>query len=399
MDGDGKPRGRPARPKVAGAPPDTRMDKALRVLAVLEERRDAAGGPRLDRTRLAEAAGVTPRNLDAILKSLRAQKHAIRWDESRGYWLDAPPAVAWHARTPDLYRSLLSLRAYVSGREELVERESWLRLLDEIVRSSEETRVRRMGRDFEEARMNADGVSYRVSEPEILYLNVHRSKPTPLTRSHLANLREAIRGNHPVRMAYTNRLGIQDSVQVEPYFLFHREGTFYLGALQTHSGGQPLKSARFKPFTITAARCQGVDVLRDRAFTRQARFEAARKLTRTGIRGPEDEAPVEAEFDVHGRFTYNACESEHGEDSRSEWVSTGPNAQQLRIRATFGSQYDLVRYLLSFGQYAEVRRPEAVRAILVENILGLARRYGLEVAEPSARTSAGSSERVRRSVD
>jgi predicted DNA-binding transcriptional regulator YafY len=51
------------------------------------------------------------------------------------------------------------------------------------------------------------------------------------------------------------------------------------------------------------------------------------------------------------------------------------------MKATFGSLYDLVRYILSFGRYAVLDKPEDVRAILVDNIKGMAERYGLEVQE------------------
>jgi hypothetical protein len=40
-----------------------------------------------------------------------------------------------------------------------------------------------------------------------------------------------------------------------------------------------------------------------------------------------------------------------------------------------------VRYILSFGRYAVLDKPEDVRAILVDNIKGMAERYGLEVQE------------------
>ena len=51
------------------------------------------------------------------------------------------------------------------------------------------------------------------------------------------------------------------------------------------------------------------------------------------------------------------------------------------MKATFGSLYDLVRYILSFGRYAVLDKPESVRAILIDNIKGMAERYGLSVVE------------------
>jgi predicted DNA-binding transcriptional regulator YafY len=238
-----------------------------------------------------------------------------------------------------------------------------------------------MGRDFEEALVDEEGRMYRVAEPEILYLNVHRPRPESLTRNHVERLREAIHGCHPVRMRYVDRSGVKDTIRVQPYFLFHREGTFYLGGVQTHSGDLPLKAVRFKPFTITSMRCLGFDVLVEETFVPLPRYSAEKRLSRTGIRSLDGEAPIEAEFEVFGRFAYNACETDHGERSEHQWIRSGPHAQHLRMKATFGSLYDLVRYILSFGRYAVLDKPEDVRAILVDNIKGMAERYGLEVQE------------------
>jgi len=358
------------------------------VLSVLRERGQGGTGPCLNRERLAEAADVTVRNLDAILKSLRDQYHDIRWDESRGYWIDeAVVAPGFRVRTPDGFRSLRTLRTFVSEHAELVERDHWLGLLDEIVSASESSRKKQMGRGFEDARVDGEGRMFRVAEPEILYLNVHRPRPENMTRRYVERLIEAIRGSHPVRMRYVNREGVKDVVQVDPYFVFYREGTYYLGGVQTHGADAPLKSLRFKPFTITTLRCQSLDVLHDRTFVPQERFSADKRLTRTGIKGPDGEGPVEAEFEVFGRFAYNACETDHGERSEHTWVRNGPHAQHLKMKATFGSLYDLVRYILSFGKYAVLTRPDDVRGILVDNIKGMAERYGLEVVEPPPASS------------
>ncbi len=378
-----RPKGRPARKREEGTAPDTRMAKSLRVLAALRERGQDGTGPCLNRERLAAAADVTVRNLDAILKSLRAQGSDIRWEESRGYWIDETVAgPGFRVRTPEGFRSLRTLRAFVAEHGELLERERWLGLLDDILSTSETSRKKHMGREFEEARIDEEGRVFRVAEPEILYLNVHRPRPETMTRHYVERLTEAIRGCHPVRMHYVDREGVKDVVQVEPYFVFYREGTYYLGGVQTHSADAPLKTMRFKPFTITTMRCLSLDVLHDHAFTPQERYSADKRLTRTGIKGPDGEAPVEAEFEVFGRFAYNACETDHGERSEHAWIRNGPHSQHLKMKATFGSLYDLVRYILSFGKFAVLDRPEDVRGILVDNIKGMAARYGLEVVEP-----------------
>ena len=378
---EARPKGRPARFRGEGSTPDTRMDKSLRVLEALKDHAESGDGTCLDRARLSDAAGVTLRNLDAILKSLRNGGYDILWEDTRGYRLAAAAGPGFCIRSPGGFRALGSLRSFVDDHAELVERDHWLALLDDIIADSERTRKKRMGRDFEEALVDGEGRMYRVAEPEILYLNVHRSRPESLTRSHVERLREAIRAFHPVRMRYVDRNGDKDTIRVQPYFLFHREGTFYLGGVQTHSGDRPMKIPRFKPFTITSMRCLGFDVLVDETFVPLPRYSAAKRLTRTGIRNLDGEMPVEAEFEVFGRFAYNACETDHGEQSEHEWVRSGPRAQHLRMKATFGSLYDLVRYILSFGRYAVLDKPESVRAILIDNIKGMAERYGLSVVE------------------
>ncbi len=375
--------------------PEGRNEKIIRVLDVLREQgmppgHRTAGLMPLSRQRLAERADVTVRNLDAIIASLRQQGYGIAYDDGSGYYLQDDgehqiPCV----RTPEHFVALRSLRRYLERTGTTVDHERWLGLIDQLIRTSEETRRRTMGRSFTDARVNDQGVVYRLNEPNVFYLNVHRAAPDPVTRANIARIKQAISSSTAVRMKYVNRAGERDTIVVEPYFIFEREGTYYLAGLQVADGNGPMKRSRFKPFTLTKVRCPSLDLLPDHTFTPRRCYDPEQCLTITGIGTAKASDRVTAEIDVFGRFAYNVVETLHGEESTCTWISTAAGSQQVRIRATFGSRYDLMRFVLAFGEHAELISPPDVRAMILDNIQGMAARYAASTSlEPVARPAA-----------
>lgn len=366
--------------------PEGRTEKILRVLDVLREQGKAPGHHAaavepLSRQRLAERADVTMRNLDAIIASLRQQGYGIAYDDNTGYYLQDEgqhhlPCV----RTPEHFESLRSLRRYLERAGTTVDHDRWLDLIDQLIHCSEETRRRNMGRSFSDAQVDEQGVVYRMNEPMIFYLNVHRAAPDPVTKANIARLKQAISSNVAVRMKYVNRAGERDTIVVEPYFIFEREGTYYLAGLQVADGKGTMKRSRFKPFTLTKVRCASLDLMPDHVFQPKRCYAAEQCLTVTGIGSGKANDRVTAEIDVFGRFAYNVCETLHGEESTCTWISTAPGHQQLRIKATFGSRYDLMRFVLAFGEHACLISPPDVRAMIVDNIKGMTARYAVPVA-------------------
>jgi predicted DNA-binding transcriptional regulator YafY len=367
------------------AHPDGRTEKILRVLNVLSEKGIApdqhrVGADVLSRQRLAELSDVTMRNLDAIIASLRQQGYGIGYEDSTGYYLlnDQRTSLP-RLRAPDHYQSLRSLRRYLERSGTTIDHDRWLDLIDQLIHSSEEGRRRTMGRGFSEARVDEQGVVFKIDEPMVFYLNVHRAAPDPLTKAHISRIKDAIRQNSPVRMKYVNRAGVRDTVTVEPYFIFEREGTYYLAGLQVADQNGPLKRNRFKPFTLTRVRCPSLDLLPDRHFVPKRTYSAEQCLSITGISNAKDNDRVTAEVDIFGRFAYNVCEVLHGEESSCTWISTEPGSQQVRVRATFGSRYDLIRFVLSFGGHALLLSPADVCEMIRDNITEMAARYNVEL--------------------
>lgn len=375
--------------------PEGRTEKIIRVLDVLREKgmppgHRMAGLMPLSRQRLAERADVTVRNLDAIIASLRQQGYGIAYDDGAGYYLqDDGQRQIPCVRTPEHFEALRSLRRYLERTGTTVDHERWLGLIDQLIRTSEETRRRTMGRSFTEARVNDQGVVYRLNEPNVFYLNVHRAAPDPVTKANIVRIKQAISSSMAVRMKYVNRAGERDTIVVEPYFIFEREGTYYLAGLQVADGNGPMKRSRFKPFTLTKVRCPSLDLLPDHPFTPRRCYDPEQCLTITGIGTAKASDRVTAEIDIFGRFAYNVVETLHGEESTCTWISTAAGSQQVRIRATFGSRYDLMRFVLAFGEHAELISPPDVRAMILENISGMATRYAAStLLEPVARPEA-----------
>lgn len=367
----------------SGAFQDTRTAKCFRMLRVLAEagpleKRRREGAPCLDRTALARASALTLRSTDAILSFLRHLEFEIGLDEKYGYHLVRGPVPTFlpHLAAEDNLRHLERLLHYLESHpESTLETPSWIALLREILARSRSQKEKVAGHAYQEAMVDDAGRLYRVDEPEILYLSVHRPAPDAITRSRIDQLVRAIQSRTRVRMKYVDRKGRCEWIQVDPHFVFFREGTYYLAGVQVEGGSGPLARPRFKPFTITRERCLSLDLLHGRTFQVRPENTPEKRLSATGIRGSRH-AALEAEIDIFGQHTYNVCEMQHGESSGCEWICRDPGAQHLRIRAVFGSEYDLVRFILSFGQYAEVRKPERIRKMVQENIRGMQARYG-----------------------
>mgnify|MGYP000952132131 CR=1 FL=1 len=193
--------------------------------------------------------------------------------------------------------------------------------------------------------------------PEVAYLRANlifvEAQKDPATADLLRQLRGALLARHSVRFRYFARYGARDAVRtVDPYSLGRIEGHWYLIAYD--QGRRGLRHFRLD-------RIEGL-VVTGQTFQRRADFSA--------------EEPAAQALPLVVRVRLSAAVARWARESRPFFfVHEQADGEALEMTLRVRDEAEVLDWVLSWGQQAEVLEPASLRARVAAEAQGMAALY------------------------